>query len=183
MAVNISTPWSSYNRSVLAGGGGFVIVCISWGRGQFRWTSWRWLFSLQLPVRIHPLSSHSLSPYISTPPFSFNFPFLSFPRSIDSILLDIHANGACVSPFDPCPVIIQYVRVTRRVITRFCQSSLSHCWRFTIELEKNRGNRHPFLFLFLFYFIFYGPSKCDQKCKEYLRFMVLLFFNRCIFEI
>lgn len=116
----------------------------------------------------------------SSPPFSFNFPFLLFPRSsIDSILLDIHANGACVSPFDPCPVIIQYARVTRRVITGFCQSSLSHCWRFTIELE-NRGNRRSytrFYFYFYFYFIlFFMDRRNVIKSVRNIYVFVLWFY-------
>lgn len=133
--------------------------------------------------RIHPLFSHSLSPYPppshSSAPFSFNFPpFVRYPISSQypqsySISMQMADNGACVSPFDPCPVIIQYVRVTRDVITGFCRSSLSHCWRFTIELE-NRGNRrstctmytHVFSFILFFFYL-----KCDYK-----KYIALWFF-------
>lgn len=154
ITANISTPWSSYNRSVEVSSLFVFRELVIIPRN--------YLF------RIHPLFSHSLSPYPppshSSAPFSFNFPpFVRYPISSQypqsySISMQMADNGACVSPFDPCPVIIQYVRVTRDVITGFCRSSLSHCWRFTIELE-NRGNRrstctmytHVFSFILFFH--------------------------------
>lgn len=114
--------------------------------------SWRlFLRPPQLPVSDPPfVFSHSLSRYRPYLPSShFHTPLLRFSnfppfvpisdiQSVScSISMQMVDNGACVSPFDPCPVIIQYVRVTRDVITGFSRSSLSHCWRFTSELRKS----------------------------------------------
>lgn len=114
--------------------------------------SWRLFFRPpQLPVSDPPfVFSHSLSRYRPYLPSShFHTPLLRFSnfppfvpisdiQSVScSISMQMVDNGACVSPFDPCPVIIQYVRVTRDVITEFSRSSLSHCWRFTSELRKS----------------------------------------------
>lgn len=114
--------------------------------------SWRLFFRPpQLPVSDPPfVFSHSLSRYRPYLPSShFHTPLLRFSnfppfvpisdiQSVScSISMQMVDNGACVSPFDPCPVIIQYVRVTRDVITGFSRSSLSHCWRFTSELRKS----------------------------------------------
>lgn len=114
--------------------------------------SWRlFLRPPQLPVSDPPfVFSHSLSRYRPYHPSShFHTPLLRFSnfppfvpisdiQSVScSISMQMVDNGACVSPFDPCPVIIQYTRVTRDVITGFSRSSLSHCWRFTSELRKS----------------------------------------------
>lgn len=143
---------SFYNRSVLGGGGGFVIVCISRGEGVDSqlaiilppsattcFGSTLCFLSLFIPLSpLPPLpSSHFHTPLLRFSNFPPFVPISDIQSVSCSISMQMVDNGACVSPFDPCPVIIQYVRVTRDVITGFSRSSLSHCWRFTSELRKS----------------------------------------------